>query len=269
MEKEKTNVMHSTDIPSMRTSQKSDPVLSGENLSRQVSGNRIWSKINIHLNPGERLALTGSSGSGKSLLLRTLAGLDVIDSGPSGEYGSINFEGKSLHEWEMPQYRTKVSYISQHPAFFDETVEANFKRLFHLKVHQDRQYDREKILAWLEQLPLPAITTDNTGGGDYSGFLQRPAKDLSGGEAQITALLRVLQLEPQVLLLDEPTASQDTELTRFSEKLLENWQTGLLENQPDSSNASIQRAWIWVSHNPEQLRRMCHNTFCLDTDNGN
>ena len=81
MEKEKTNVMHSTDIPSRRTSQKSDSVLSGENLSRQVSGNRIWSKINIHLNPGERLALTGSSGSGKSLLLRTLAGLDVIDSG--------------------------------------------------------------------------------------------------------------------------------------------------------------------------------------------
>ena len=269
MEKEKTNVMHSTDIPSRRTSQKSDPVLSGENLSRQVSGNRIWSKINIHLNPGERLALTGSSGSGKSLLLRTLAGLDVIDSGPSGEYGSINFEGKSLHEWEMPQYRAKVSYISQHPAFFDETVEANFKRAFHLKVHQNRQYDREIILAWLKQLSLPAITTDNSAGSDYSEFLQRPAKDLSGGEAQIAALLRVLQLEPQVLLLDEPTASQDTELTRFSEKLLENWQTGLLENQPDSSNASIQRAWIWVSHNPEQLRRMCHNTFCLDTDNGN
>ena len=185
MEKEKTNVMHSTDIPSMRTSQKSDPVLSGENLSRQVSGNRIWSKINIHLNPGERLALTGSSGSGKSLLLRTLAGLDVIDSGPSGEYGSINFEGKSLHEWEMPQYRTKVCYISQHPAFFDETVEANFKRVFHLKVHQNRQYDREKILTWLEQLPLPAITTVNTGGGDYSEFCNVPQKTFPEGKHRL------------------------------------------------------------------------------------
>ena len=269
MEKEKTNMMHSTGIPSSRTSQKSDPVLSGENLSRQVSGIRIWNNINIHLNPGERLALTGSSGSGKSLLSRPLTGLDVIDAGPSGEYGSIIFEGKSLHEWEMPQYRTRVSYISQHPSFFDETVEANFKRVFHLKVHQNRQYDRKKILAWLEQLPLSVITTENTGGGDYSEFLNRPAKDLSGGEAQITALLRVLQLEPQVLLLDEPTAFQDTELTRFFEKLLENWQNGLLENHPDSSYASFQRAWIWVSHNAEQLRRMCRNTFCLDTDNGN
>ena len=70
MEKEKTNVMHSTDISSRRTSQKSDPVLSCENLSRQVSGNWIWREITIHLNPGEKLALTGSSGSGKSLLLR-------------------------------------------------------------------------------------------------------------------------------------------------------------------------------------------------------
>ena len=146
MEKEKTNVMHSTDIQSRRTSQKSDPVLSGENLSRQVSGNRIWSKVNIHLNPGERLALTGSSGSGKSLLLRTLAGLDVIDSGPSGGYGSISFEGKSLNEWEMPQYRTKVSYISQHPAFLDETVEANFKRVLHLKSQADVRVNLKTIL---------------------------------------------------------------------------------------------------------------------------
>jgi len=240
MEKEKTNVMHSTDISSRRTSQKSDPVLFGENLSHQVSGNRIWNKINIHLNPGERLALTGSSGSGKSFLLRTLGGLDDIDPEPSGEYGLINFEGKSLRKWEMPQYRTKVGYISQHTTFFEETVEANFKRVFHLKVHKNRQYAREKILAWLEQLPLPAITTGNLGGGDYSEFLQRPAKDLSGGEAQIAALFRVLPVEPQVFLLDEPTASQDTGLTRFFEKLLGNWQTGLHKNQTDSSNTSFQ-----------------------------
>ena len=223
--------MHSTDISSVRTSQKSDAGLSCKNLSRQISGNWIWSKINLHLAPGDKLALSGSSGSGKSLLLRTLAGLDDIESGLSGETGTINFDGISLHDWEMPQYRTKVSYIPQNPVFFDETVETNLKRAFQLKAHQHRRYDQKQILAWLEQFSLPTVAGNSSGVGDYSEFLQRPAKELSGGEAQITALLRVLQLEPQVLLLDEPTASLDAVLTCRFENLHENWQKKL----PDSN----------------------------------
>lgn len=246
----------------MRTSQKSSPGLSCENLSRQISGSWIWSEINLHLAPGDKLALTGSTGSGKSLLLRTLAGLDIIESGLSGETGTINFDGKSLHDWEMPQYRTKVSYIPQNPVFFDETVETNLKRAFQLKAHQHRRYDQKQILAWLEQFSLPTAV------GDYSEFLQRPAKGLSGGEAQITALLRVLQLEPQVLLLDEPTASLDAELTGRFENLLEKWQKELPVNNSDTANTTPQRAWIWVSHNPDQLRRMCRNMFALESENG-
>ena len=261
--------MHSTDISSVRTSQKSDAGLSCKNLSRQISGNWIWSKINLHLAPGDKLALSGSSGSGKSLLLRTLAGLDVIESAPSGETGTINFDGISLHDWEMPQYRTKVSFIPQNPVFFDETVEINLKRAFQLKTHQHRHYDQKQILAWLEQFSLPTAASNSSEVGDYSEFLQRPAKDLSGGEAQITALLRVLQLEPQVLLLDEPTASLDAVLTGRFENLLEKWQKELPDSNSDTENTKPQRAWIWVSHNPDQLQRMCRNMFSLESENGN
>jgi len=261
--------MHSTDISSVRTSQKSDAGLSCKNLSRQISGKWIWSKINLHLAPGDKLALSGSSGSGKSLLLRTLAGLDVIESGLSGETGTINFDGISLHDWEMPEYRTKVSYIPQNPVFFDETVETNLKRAFQLKAHQHRRYDQKQILAWLEQFSLLTAAGNSSGVGDYSEFLQRPAKELSGGEAQITALLRVLQLEPQVLLLDEPTASLDAVLTGRFENLLEKWQKKLPDSNSDTENTKPQRAWIWVSHNPDQLQRMCRNMFSLESENGN
>ena len=164
----------------MRTSQKSSHGLSCENLSRKISGSWIWSEINLHLAPGDKLALTGSSGSGKSLLLRTLAGLDIIESGLSHKTGSINFNGKSLHDWEMTQYRTKVSFIPQNPVFLDETVEANLKRAFQLKAHQHRRYDQKQILAWLEQFSLPIAPGNSSGVGDCSEFLQRPAKDLSG-----------------------------------------------------------------------------------------
>ena len=218
-------MLHSTGISSGRTSQKYEPLLSAENLSRQIYTNWIWKNISLDLAPGERLALTGASGSGKSLLLRTLSGLDVITSGPIAEKGSISFASKSLQKWEIPQYRSKVCYIPQLPAFFEETVEENLKRIFHLKAHQHLQYNREKILNWLRELALPLTSSNSSRITDPSKFLERPAKELSGGEAQIIALLRVLQLAPQVLLLDEPTSSLDTELTELFEKLLFKWQT--------------------------------------------
>ena len=77
--------MHSTGISSRRTSQKYEPLLSAENLSRQISTNWIWKNISLDLASGERLALTRASGRSKSLLLRTLAGLDVITARPSTE----------------------------------------------------------------------------------------------------------------------------------------------------------------------------------------
>ena len=150
----------------MRTSQKSSPGLSCENLCRQISDRWIWSEINLHLAPGDKLALTGSSGSGKSLLLRTLAGLDVIESGLSGESGTINFDGISLHDWKMTQYRTKVSYIPQNPVFFYETVETNLKRVFQLRAHQHRHYDQKQILAWLEQFSLQPAVGNSSEVGD-------------------------------------------------------------------------------------------------------
>jgi len=68
------------------------------------------------------LALSGTSSDGKSLLLGTLAVLDVLEKVPPGEKDSISFSGKSMAEWEMPQYHTR-SYVPQNPAFPDETVE--------------------------------------------------------------------------------------------------------------------------------------------------
>ena len=169
----------------------------------------------------------------------------------------------------MPQYRSKVCYIQQIPAFFEETVEENLKRIFRLKAHQLLQYDREKILNWLKELVLPLTSSNSSRIVDPSRFLEHPAKELSGGEAQIAALLRVLQLEPQVLLLDEPTSSLDTELTKLFETLLLKWQTKTPEKQQNFPISTTKRAWIWVSHNPEQLQRMCSRTFRLDRENGN
>ena len=260
--------MHSKDTSSLGTSQKSELLLHVKNLSRKVSDNWIWGNISFELSAGQRLALSGTSGSGKSMLLRTIAGLDVLEKGPSGEEGSISFSGKSIAEWKMPEYRTRIGYVPQHQVFPDETVEDSFKRVFTLKVNQNKFYDREKILLWLEQLSLPDTGKNNSDKGDFTEFLNRPARELSGGEAQIVALFRALQLDPQVLLLDEPTTSMDTELTQLMEDLLEKWHKCSSEIFPVASDQQTQRAWIWVSHNPEQLSRMCEHTYSLEAVDG-
>ena len=76
-------------------------------------------------------------------------------------------------------------------------------------------------------------------------FLDKRASELSGGEAQIAALIRVLQLAPDVLLLDEPTASLDPASAREIEALVDAWFAG-----------NPARASIWVSHDPEQALRV-------------
>ena len=260
--------MHSKDTSSPGTSQKSELLLNVKNLSRKVSGNWILENISFDLSAGQRLALSGTSGSGKSMLLRTLAGLDVLEKGPSGEEGSISLSGKSMAEWKMPEYRRRIGYIPQRTAFPDETVEESLKRVFTLKVNQNKFYDREKILLWLEQLSLSDADKNNSDKGDFTELLNRPARELSGGEAQIVAIFRALQLDPQVLLLDEPTASMDAELARLMEDLLEKWRKCSAAIFPASTGQQAQRAWIWVSHNPDQLTRMCGQTYSLDMNDG-
>ena len=203
------------------------PLLSVERLGRQLDRSWLWRGVSFELEPQMRLGLVGPSGSGKTLLLRSLAGLD-----PSDE-GSIIFSGRSLWQWSLPEYRKTVLYLPQRPAVFEGTVEQNLKMLFKLASHRGRSYNRLRILQDLEAL------------NRSDEFLERPATLLSGGESQILSLLRGMQLDPQILLLDEPTASLDADTTLRVERLLDRW----LKAKP-------QRACIWTSHDPAQLDRV-------------
>lgn len=212
--------------------------LSVAGLGRQVQNRWIWQGVSFELHPGERLAVIGASGTGKSLLLRALAGLDSV------QKGQIIFKGKSLEAWLMPQYRTQIIYLHQRPALLEGTVEENLRYIYKLATHRDKVYNRRQILAYLEIL------------GRTADFLEIPSAALSGGESQIVAFLRALQLSPCVLLLDEPTASLDTETSRCLESLVDTWQS---ENN--------ERAYIWTSHDPTQIQRVTDRQITLQAKN--
>ena len=211
-------------------------LLEAEGLCRRAAdGTVLIDRASLTVRAGERLGIEGPTGSGKSVLLRALALLDPVD--PAGG-GTLRYRGAPVADRDVPRFRSRVSYLHQEPALLEGTVEESLRSPFELAVHRGqrgeggRSFDRARAVELLTSL------------GRDASFLTKQRDDLSGGERQVTALVRLLQLEPEVLLLDEPTAALDPETTARVEGLLVRWvEAG-------------ERAAVWVSHDPAQARRL-------------
>ncbi|MGG6240060.1 ABC transporter ATP-binding protein [Nodosilinea sp. AN01ver1] len=216
-------------------------LLSVENLGCQLGDRWLWRGVSFDLFSGDCLGLVAPSGAGKTLLMRNLVMLDPV------QQGMVKFEGKTPSEWGLPAYRSRVMYVPQRAVSIENaagnalegTVQDNLMQVFELGVYSQRQFDPTIIHTWLDQL------------GRWPEFLHLQGARLSGGEAQILALLRALQLNPQVLLLDEPTASLDAATTARVEALLLDWL-----RHPH-------RACVLTSHDTEQIHRFTHRQLNL------
>lgn len=100
------------------------PLFRFEHVDLQVAEKMILSDLTFEIEEGQRLTLVGPSGSGKSSILKLLAGLT------SASKGHLFFEGTDLSDLDMPQYRREVSYCFQQPVLFGRTVEDNLAFLF-------------------------------------------------------------------------------------------------------------------------------------------
>ncbi len=161
------------------------------------------------------------------MLLRSLALLDPL------ACGSVYYQGEAVGHDTIASYRLRVVYLHQRSALIEDTVEAALRKPFTLKVHRNRAFERDRARQMLACL------------GRDADFLTKSVAELSGGEIQITAIVRALQLDPLVLLLDEPTAALDVPAAVAVERLIADWL--------DEDN---QRAMIWVSHNEAQALRV-------------
>lgn len=188
----------------------------------------LWRHLSFELHEGERLAVRGPTGVGKTLLLRALGGLDPVDE------GTIRLNGRSMRQWGPPAFRARVCYLHQRPAFTDDTVEEALARAFRLAVHRDKHFDRKRAVGLFRAV------------GRGEELLRQPTATLSGGESQLVALVRALLTNPAVLLLDEPTASLDATTALQVERLVRDWTEG-----------ETGRAVVWTSHDPAQLQRAC------------
>lgn len=203
--------------------------------SREAGGHPpLPGPIQLTLRGGESLAVHGPSAAGKTTLLRALARLE-----PSAS-GELLFAGRPIRRHAVPHYRRTVQYLPQTAVRLPGTVEDNLCAAFTYAAAGTARFDRDQAMTLCQQLGLDG------------SIMGRPAHALSGGEAQRLALLRALVLQPQVLLLDEPTASLDPSSQQRVEAAIAHWR----QQHP-------RRALVLVSHDPQQRARMTERTLHL------
>lgn len=208
----------------------------GINQMDRRTGQQILHDIQFELRTGGRVSIQGPTGAGKTVFLRCLAMLDTPSS------GMILWHGANVRASSIPRFRSRVIYLHQKPWVSRGTVKDNMLVPLRLRHHRHRTFSDEKVGQWLEILHRPP------------SFLLKQGQDLSGGEAQILALMRALQLDPDVLLLDEPTTALDESSRAAAEQLVNSWW------QEDPAT----RAFVWVSHDRAQLVRMTTRTHHLN-----
>ena len=196
------------------------PIFGLQSVSVNFGRVQALSACTLRVTAGERLALVGSNGSGKSTLLRTLHGLIA----PAA--GSIRHDA-----------RARQAMLFQRPYMLRASVLNNVALGLWLKGAPWRQAQEDALQALMRV--------------GLADLAQRNARALSGGQQQRVALARAWALKPQVLLLDEPTASLDPTAKREVERLM-----------ADFSEAGM--TLIFSSHNLGQVKRLASRVIYLE-----
>jgi phospholipid/cholesterol/gamma-HCH transport system ATP-binding protein len=173
-----------------------EPIIEIKDLHKSFGKNHVLDGFDLQLNEGENLVVMGKSGSGKSVMIKCLIGLEEIDS------GSITIMGKSMTNIspeDLNEIRTEVGFLFQGSALYDSmSVRENLE--FPLRRHT-KKFGEIKDTTLLVMEALKSVGLEDT--------INLMPNELSGGMKRRIALARTLILKPKIILYDEPTTGLD------------------------------------------------------------
>jgi tungstate transport system ATP-binding protein len=202
----------------------SDLVYRLQNVSKEYEGRRVLQVDTLQIQRGEVFAVVGPSGAGKSTLLRLL---NFLEPPTTGRIRFLDVEFGANRPMPLG-HRRRVTTVFQRPILLSRSVQANVAYGLSLRGLHDPD---GKIESALKQVGLQDLA-------------RQRARTLSGGEAQRVALARAIVLQPDVLLLDEPTANLDP------------FNVGLIEEIVTALNRQRGTTVVLVTHNVFQAKRL-------------
>ena len=161
-------------------------------------GTQVLKDLSFKIRPGERVALVGASGGGKSTLVQALIGLYPPES------GQIRFDGVPIEQIGANVVREHVVTVLQHPVLFNDTLRNNLS--------MGRNFSDEALWKALEVAQLQEVVAAHPQGLD--ALIGRAGVRLSGGQRQRLAIARMVLADPKVVILDEATSAVDN-VTEF------------------------------------------------------
>lgn len=177
-------------------SQKSKTIIDIRNLKKSYGDNQVLAGFNMQLYEGENLVIMGKSGSGKSVMIKCLVGLEEPDSGTIEVMGKVINE---LEQDELDELRTEIGFLFQGSALYDSmSVRENLE--FPLRRHT------KKFGIIEDTTPMVMEALENVG---LAHTIDLMPSELSGGMKRRIALARTLILQPKIILYDEPTTGLD------------------------------------------------------------
>ena len=192
----------------------------------------ILTGLSFSVEPGSVFALAGPSGSGKSSALRLINRLDDSSS------GQIFISGREIKSWDIRELRAKIGFMFQDSALFEGSVMENILYGPCLRGLKNCNYE-SAAQGLMEMVGLPME------------LLHRNVESLSGGQKQRVNLARTLALDPEIILMDEPTSSLDPAAAGTIEKLI-------IELNQEG------KTFIVISHDLDQIKRIAGSCVILD-----
>ncbi len=176
-----------------------------------VPGKQVLYDFNLEVKPGQKIALVGATGSGKTTVVNLLMRFYPADS------GEILIDGVNIFDIQRDELRKNIAIVLQDTVLFSDTIENNIKYANPNATDSEMYYAAEMSNSkyFIERLPKK-----------YQTFLKQAGAGLSHGQRQLLAIARAVLADPKILILDEATSSVDTRTERNIQdamvKLMEN-----------------------------------------------
>jgi len=174
---------------------------------------QVLNRLNLSIKTGEKVALVGESGCGKSTVIQIIQRLYDLDK------GCLDLQGTNIEALNLPYVRSKLGIVSQEPVLFDRSIKENIEY-----GDNEREVGMEEVISAARKANIHEFVAALPEG--YETRVGAKGCQLSGGQKQRVAIARVLVRNPKILLLDEATSALDMESEKMVQEALDEAQMG-------------------------------------------